>query len=289
MFDRTRAFAVAAGTAFAALGCGNAGGSAPADWQTFSSQRQHAGEERLQANVEYAAGRFAVEPGGESSLYGIDMRYDANVYRPDVTYDAGRLNFRLEGSGSVRGRNLGDGHLRITLNPMVDTDLNLQFGAVRVELELGGMSLRNVSVQTGASETRLTVSQPNRVIADRVRLEAGAASFSAQGLGNLNARSLNVGGGVGNITLDFTGAWETDAEARIDVGVGALNLRFPRGLGVRIDRSGALSGFDGQELVRRGNSYYSADWDAAPRKLHITMNAAIGRVRVAWVDDAPIS
>lgn len=275
-------------TAAVAAGCGNAGSTGSADWQTFSSQRQVSGEQRFRADVEYAAGRFTVEPGVDQTLYSIDMRYDANVYRPNPAYEDGLLVFRLDG-GTVRGRNIGDNHLRLAVSPAVETDLELSFGAVRAELELGGMSLRNVSVQTGASETRLTVSQANRVVADRVRLEAGAASFNASGLGNLNARSMTVSGGVGNITLDFAGAWESDMEARIDVGVGALNLRFPRGLGVRIDRSGALSGFDGQELVRRGNSYYSADWETAPRKLHVTMNAAVGRVRVAWIDNAPVS
>jgi hypothetical protein len=266
-------------------GCGD-GRARSGEWQTLSTQRQVAGEQNLVVDVEYAAGRFSVAPTDVQTLYAVDMRYDANVYRPATVYEAGRLRLGLEGGGSVRGRNIGDGFLRLGVNPAVATALDLRFGAVVAEIELGGLSLQRVSVQTGASETRITVAEPNRLEAERVRIEAGAARLQARQLGNLNAAALSVSGGVGDILLDFSGAWQRDMTATIDVGLGALTLQFPRGLGVRISRSGALSGFDGQELVRRGNVYYTEGFDAAERKLEITLNAAVGRVRVVWTDDA---
>jgi hypothetical protein len=99
---------------------------------------------------------------------------------------------------------------------------------------------------------------------------------------------MDVSGGVGDVLLDFTGAWPADMAAKVDVGIGSLTLRFPRGLGVHVARSGALSSFDGQDMVRRGNSFYSQDWDTAARKLTLTLNAALGAVRVVWVDDSPV-
>jgi hypothetical protein len=268
-----------------AAACG--GGRGPAsDWQTLSSQRQVAGEDDLNMNIEYAAGRFSVAAAEPQTLYAVDMRYDANIYRPATSYDRGRLRLRLEGSGSVRGRNLGDGYLRLGVNPEIPATLDLRFGAVLAELELGGLLLRRVALQTGASETRITVGEPNRIAAEAVRIEAGAARLQARQIGNLNAGSLSVSGGVGDILLDFTGDWQQDMNASIDMGLGALTLELPRGLGVRVARSGALSGFDGQELIRRGNVYYSESWDAAAHKLDINLNTAVGRVRVVWVDDA---
>jgi hypothetical protein len=258
--------------------------SEPADWQQYATQRQHEGEERLEVKVEYGAGRFNVERAESRNLYSVDMRYDAAIFRPTAHYADGRLRVSMEGSGRVRGRSLGDGYLRLALNPDVPTSLDLQFGAVVAEIELGGMMLTDVSLQTGASETTVNVSAPNRVPAARVNLEAGAARFHARQLGNLNAQAVTVNGGVGNIVLDFSGEWSQDMTANISVGVGTLTIVVPRGLGVEVRRSGVLSGFDGQELVRRGDAYYSADWDVASRRLSINLNAAIGRVRVSWTD-----
>jgi hypothetical protein len=280
------AIVVALSAATLAAACDVRRSVGESDWQTLSTQRQLAGEPALDVELEYAAGRFAVAPAEQGTLYSIDMRYDANVFRPTTEYANGRLKLGLDGRGTMRGRGIGEGHLRVGLNPSIPTELDLRFGAVRAEIELGGIALRRLGVQTGASETRISVSAPNQIAAEHVRFEAGAARFQARGLGNLNASRLSLSGGVGDILLDFGGEWQRDLSASVDVGIGALTLELPRGLGVRVSRSGVLSGFDGQELIRRGNVYYSEDWETAPRKLDITLNAAIGNVRVVWRDDA---
>jgi hypothetical protein len=74
--------------------------------------------------------------------------------------------------------------------------------------------------------------------------------------------------------------------ATIDVGLGSVTLELPRGLGVRIQRRGRLATFDGQELTQRGDAYFSHDWESAERRLDITLNAALGTVRVVWTDGA---
>ena len=42
-------------------------------------------------------------------------------------------------------------------------DLELEFGAVRADIDLGGLSLTTLSVETGASESLLDVSLPNPI------------------------------------------------------------------------------------------------------------------------------
>lgn len=258
--------------------------AAAQDWRSITTFRQLADEEMLRVDVEYGAGRFEVGPGAGNLLYRANLRYDADVFRPITSYGNGRLRLGFEG-GSIRGRNLKAGHLQLLLGQRVPLDLSLKFGAAEADLELGGLRIREAQISTGASRTDVAFSQPNPEVCRSLRLEVGAAQFQARGIGNLNAERMTVSGGVGEVTLDFTGRWRTNLTADIDMGLGALNIRVPRGLGVRVRKSGILASFDSQGLVKRGDVYFSEDWERADHRLTINIDAALGAIRLAWVDE----
>lgn len=258
--------------------------AAAQDWRTITTFRQLADEEMLRVDVEYGAGRFEVAPGAGNLLYRANLRYDADVFRPITSYGNGRLRLGFEG-GSIRGRNLKAGHLQLLLGQRVPLDLSLKFGAAEADLELGGLRIREAQISTGASRTDVAFSQPNPEVCRSLKLEVGAAQFQARGIGNLNAERMTVSGGVGEVTLDFTGRWRTNLTADIDMGLGALNIRVPRGLGVRVRKSGILASFDSQGLVKRGDVYFSEDWERADHRLTINIDAALGAIRLAWVDE----
>jgi hypothetical protein len=276
-------------TSLAALGlvaaCGSDRASAQQDWDTMTSSRSISGETGLRVNVEYGAGTLVLGSAPSGSLYRADLKYDRAVFAPRMEYGNGRLHVGMSGAtSSPRGRNIRGGELDVLLTRELPLDLSLQFGAAEANLDLGGLRVRNLELQTGASKTTLVVPQLNPQPCERATVHVGAARFEATGLGNLNTQRLEVRGGMGDIVLDFTGAWPTDMSARIEMGLGALTLRLPRGLGVQVNRGGALSSFDSQELLRRGNSYYSAGFDDAARKLTIALEASLGSIRIVWVD-----
>jgi hypothetical protein len=245
--------------------------------------RQRADEDLLRVEVQYGAGRFEVGAASESSLYRANLRYDAEVFQPLLSYTAGLLRVGLDNL-KVRGRNLRSGHLRLDLSRDVPLELKLEFGAARANLDLGGLRIRHARIATGASETDLTVSSPNLEVCRILELEVGAAQFRASQLANLNAERLTLAGGVGEVLLDFTGEWRNDLSADIKMGLGSLTLRVPRGLGLRVRKSGLLVGFDSQGLIKRGDVYYSENWDDADHQLTVNVDAALGSVRVAWVE-----
>lgn len=261
--------------------------AAAQDWRSVTYLRQASGEDRLRVNVEYGAGRFEVQPASAETLYRANLRYDSEVFRPVSHYRDGELRIGVDG-GNIRGRNLKSGHLQLRLGPTVPLDLNLKFGASEADIELGGLRIQSARISTGASKTDLRVSQANPDVCEFVELEVGAAQFTATGLGNLHAQRLKLSGGVGEVVLDFTGDWRTDMSADISMGLGALTLRVPRGVGVRVHKEGLLAGFDSQGLIKRGDAYFSADWESAERKLDINLNAALGSIRMAWVDAADV-
>lgn len=272
-------------TGAAALLCAAAPAAAQ-EWRTVTSARQVQGEQALRVEVTYGAGDLRVRPAEGGLLYRLQVRFDERQFRPVTEYDraSGRLRLGVEGlRRNQRVRN--GGSATVELSPRVPTDLKLEFGAGEADLELGGLSLRGVDLSTGASETRVRWSGPNRVQARMVKIAAGASSIRVRGLGNARAERLRFEGGVGEATLEFDGAWERNASLDVEMGVGSMTLRFPRDLGVRIDReSSFLSSFSAGGMVRRGNAWYSPNWDGARHRLTVRMNAALGSTTVQWID-----
>lgn len=261
-----------------------AGPSAAQDWKTISSSRRVAGERALEVDVEYGAGQLTVRPGSSGLLYDATMRYDAGMFDPSVRYAAGRLSVDMEGS-ELRGGNHEPGSLELALSPSVPLEIDLKFGAGRAEVELGGLRLRRASIATGASETQVRFSSPNTAEAEALEVQVGAARFEMSGIGNAYARRLDVEGGVGEIVLDFSGRWRRDLDVDVEMGLGSLRLVLPRGLGVRVRKSGLLASFDSQRFTKRGEDYYSEGWEKAEHKLMLDIDAAFSSIEVRWVDD----
>jgi hypothetical protein len=257
--------------------------TAAQDWRTINTSRRFADEELLRVHVSYGAGRLSISPGADNALFNATLRYDARVFTPLNQYHAGELRIGVQ-NARIRGRNMSAGRLELTLGTKVPLDLDLEFGAGEADVELGGLRVRQAVIQTGASETSVRVSKSNPESCSLAKFEIGAAKFYAEGLGNLNCADIDVDGGVGEVTLDFTGSWRNDTNLEIDMGLGSLTLRVPRGLGLSVRKSGVLASFDSQELVKRGNVYYSENFEKASRKLSVNLDAALGVIKVQWVD-----
>lgn len=258
------------------------------DWRTITQTRRHTAEAMLEVDVEYGAGQFALLPADAGTLYRATLRYDAEDFEPQVEYRDGRLEVGVDGHNRGFDRNDDDetGRLALALGSAVPLDLDLAFGAVEADLELGGLRLQSLKVATGASETELRFSDPNPERCRSIDLEVGAAAFRVRGLGNANAEQFHLEGGVGDIVLDFTGEWRQDMQAEIAMGLGSLEVQVPRGLGVRISQDSFLASFDADGFIRRDGDYYSEAWDNADRRLTLNIDAAFGSVDVRWVENA---
>lgn len=268
-----------------------AGAALPAsgqDWSELTRSRSVAGEESLDVRVEYAAGRFEVRPGDPGRLYRVYLRYDENTIRPDVDYGDGELSIEVEGH-SDRVRVGGDegAQLRLALPRSVPTALRLEFGAVRADMDLGGIPLTALSLATGASESTIRVSEPNRASIERVEMEVGAARFEARELGNLNSARIDVEAAVGDVTLDFSGEWRRDARVSVSMGLGALSLHFPSDVGIRVEKSGFLAPFDPRGLEKRGDTWFSPGFEDAERKVVVELEATLGSIDLTWGSSSP--
>jgi hypothetical protein len=261
------------------------GTRAQVSWRDVTMSRQVAAESTLAVEVGYGAGDLRIRPGGEGTLYRMQLRYDEGTFVPVAAYESGRLRVGVEGAnrrGSMR-RDISGGEMDLELATGLPMALQLEFGAVRADLDLGGLSLTDLHLRTGASETRLDISSLNPVRLRTARLEVGAADFTARRLGNLNTSDIRISAGVGKVTLDLDGEWQSDATVDVNMGLGSLDLVLPEGLGVRLVRKTLLTSLDTEGLVKRGDDYYSPDWDSAKRRITVDVDAAFGSIKVSWI------
>jgi len=255
--------------------------------RTVTLSRQVEDEQNLEVNLRYGAGHFSVGPAEAGVLYHMRLEYDEDVFSPLAEYQDGSLRIGTESLGRRfrLGNDRGAGEMELLLSRDVAMDLNMDFGAVKADIDLGGMRLTRLEMATGASQTFMDVSEPNRETMSRASLEIGAAEFTAMNLGNLNAEVIEIDAGVGSIDLGFSGDWQRSSRVSVDMGLGSLVLRFPRGLGVRLVMEDTFfTSLDSEGLVKRGDTYESLDYEDAEYQIDVDVDAAFGSIRVAWVN-----
>jgi len=259
--------------------------AAAQSWRTVTMSRQLTGESDMQVRIRYGAGRLDVRSAETGALYRMELRYDEDTFEPVAKYEGDRLELGVK---SVRNhinwpKNRDSGEMKLTLARNVPMDLDMEFGAVRADVDLGGLQMTRLELSTGASESRIDISEPNQLRMSSAGFEVGAADFHVRNLGNLNAEVITVDAGVGNVVLDFRGRWQGDANVSVDMGLGALELRFPEGLGVKVIKNTFLTSLDSEGLIKRGDSFYSLDWEEAEHQVTVTVDAAFGSIDVVWI------
>jgi hypothetical protein len=174
--------------------------------------------------------------------------------------------------------------MRLALSRSVPLDLDLQLGATKAMLDLGGLELQRLKLESGASETVLDFSSPNVARMDLLDVDVGAATFEARNLGNANASSIRVHGGVGSVDLDFGGQWTQDANVEVELALGKLSMHVPREVGVRVEVEKFLASFDQQGLQKRGDAYYTDNWDNAKYRIRLRASTTFGGIEIDRAD-----
>lgn len=256
-------------------------------WKTLTAARQVTNEENLRVKVQYGAGVLTVRRGDDGELYNALFHFDENWAIPRTEYAGGRLEVGL--SASETGNSdfsdwPDEASLELELAPGVPMDLDLDFGAGRAELDLTGLAVRKLVVNTGASESVIRVDEVNRERMESARINVGAADLRVLGVGNMNAERVTVKSGLGSVVLRLDGEWPDDGYLVVEMGLGALELQVPRSLGVRLRRPGSLlASIETDGLEKRGKVYQSVNWESAERKIEIEITAVLGSVDLEWI------
>ena len=255
----------------------------------YTTSRQFHGEVRLDARIEFGGGTLEVRAGRPGSLYTLQLAYDDERFQPVSRWNAEQgavtLGLTSRGQGKV-GVNAGTQRqdARIEFSPQADLSLSLSLGAAVSVVDLGGLRLASLSLETGASQTEVRFSKRNAMRCTSANFTAGVAALAVTGLANSRCDSVAFTGGMGSVVLDYTGEWLGDARLDASLAVGGLTLRIPREVGVTITTERFMATFEPEGFARQGNRYASANLATAAHHLDVTLTTSLGGVSVEWVD-----
>lgn len=262
-----------------------AGGSRAAGAQELRSldvARQLHDSSTMLVRVRYAAGKLALRSTDSPVLYRMQLAYLPEAVRPLYSFTPTTRTLRVgaerRGMRMPGGDRTGDMHL--DLARAVPIDLDMELGAVEADLDLSGLRVGELHVESGASDAQLRFATPNVERMRSLDLQVGAASLRATGLANANAPEIRVQAGVGGVDLDFDGTWTQSVDLNVKVALGGVTVRVPRDVGIRVEAQKFLASFDSQGLVKRGNAYYSDNWETAAHKLNVRAQTTFGTLRV---------
>ena len=252
-------------------------------WQTFTVERGQTSANGLAVVVRHDLGQINIRPARDSVRYRASLQYDGRAVEPIYEFNADSNSVRIGSRGSSR-KTKGGGRrsatLDLTLGSVGPLALDIRAGAAQTDLDLGGLPITDLVVASGTSDSHVRFDRPNPVAMKRLTVSTGAASIVAARLGNANADEVVVRSAVGEIDLDLSGSWQRDAEVRAEVTLGALTIRVPMDVGVRLEVSRVLASFSHRGLVQRDGAYVSENWSTATRKLRISAETVIGFLKV---------
>lgn len=258
--------------------------------QTVTTSQKLEDTDEKRVSIEFSAGRLAIRPIDEGLLYRLRLRYNKDYFEPVTDLSGNRLHLGVERirkgfRGIFNWNSSGEGNeFDLELTREVPMDLHVNFGAGSAELDLGGLALTGLEFNTGASESRIKVSAPNREQILKAQFNVGAADFQLEQLGNLDAEDIEINAGMGSFEISLDGSWQRDALISIDMGMGSLELHVPEDLGFQLRKNSVLTSLDGvRNLVKEGNAYYSLNWDEADRNVTVDLDGALGSVTVRLI------
>ena len=257
-------------------------------WRTLDASRQLRDTAPLVVNVQYAAGKLELRPAAAGDLYTMHLKYDADRSEPVSRYDSLSHTLSLGLKSSHMNWNHGDqdaGAMQAQLSARVPLDLRFEVGAVEGDVQLGGLRITDLSLKGGAAEVTLRFDAPNPVSMRTMKLDAGAESVKVVKGVNAATDRIRANVGVGALDLDFTGVLTHDLDVQASVALGDFTLRLSPDVGVFVDAKTFLGDLSGSGLVKRGDGWYTPDYEKATRHVRVRLRAFVGGFKLRRTTD----
>ncbi len=250
------------------------------EMEEYTEEVSSAGVSSARVKIEQGIGELSVAAGDPALFFSGVFRTNVAEWAPAVSWQNGRLDIEQGTTTGMPGAG-AENQWELAFSPDVELDMELEIGVVDCELEMGGLALTRLSIESGASDLVLRFDEPNRAEMERLRIQVGAANVDVGGIGNASPRNVRIDGGVGNITLDLTGAWVRSSDIRISAGSGMLVLRLPRDVGVRVEMEGGLGSIEADADLHYEDGVYTNDaYGDAALDLLIEVTVGVGSVEL---------
>lgn len=149
----------------------------------------------------------------------------------------------------------------------------------RLEVKDSGVSIGIASLSDLAEYRSEWDLKLNEDVPMEMKIDLGAGT-SNLALGALALTSLNINGGAGAVTIDLTGDWQHDLDAKITGGVGDIDLSLPRDIGVRIEVNTGIGVVNADGFTRNGDTYTNDAYGVSNVTLEINIDGGVGTINI---------
>ena len=225
-------------------------------------------------NIRFGAGELHLDPGAKGDLVDGSATYNIPELKPEVKTNGSDItiqqgNDKLNSVPTMNNiKNIWD--LKLGDKPM---DLTIEAGAYEGKLELGGLSLNNLTVKDGAANVELSFASPNLTEMSVLRYETGASTVTIAGLANANFGTFIFSGGAGSYDLGFDGSLQRDATVTVDSGLSDVTLRIPKNVHVVATVEGGLSSVNTSSGWTQNGDTYTQSGDGPTLTIIVKLGA----------------
>ena len=243
----------------------------------------------MRLTIDLQEGEFTIQPGQPGSEIRIEGEYTPGWYELTESQDTdpatgvGRATIRFRGKvpgwakiiGGFGAPDPGRPTLTITIPRGAPLDLTLQMNLGRSEVDLGGLTLGEVSINATMGEHRIDFREPVAQPVRELRFNTSMGNVTLENLGNARAASINASGSMGNVIASLGGAWPPgeEADVRFEQSMGELTVRVPSNVRVDADVRSAQG-----ETTRSPDIKQPDDPKAPAVRLRVT--STMGNARV---------
>jgi hypothetical protein len=254
--------------------------------EEYDEQISADGVEEARVDIFFGAGDIDLMAGDPDLLLDAQFRTNVAEWVPEVTWDDGVLRVDHPNMEGIPNASNVENEWTLAFSPDVALEMDIEMGASDGSLDFTGLALTDLYLDTGAADLDVFFNEPNPVDMGDIRVRAGAANLDIEHIGNANPEEVQVDGGVGDMTLDFTGEWTHSAEIRVTAGTGSINLSFPEGVGVRVEVEGGLSSVDTDgQWSRSGNDYVNSAYGESDIELIVEVTLGLGSLDLDLVGE----
>ncbi len=248
--------------------------------------------EQLEVEIDFGIGELSLDANSKPKLISGNIFYYPTKWDPEIEYTerAGTgvfsvktdhdHKYEFDWGEDKRFKDI-DNELEFSMPTSIPIELDMDFGLGEANIDFTDLTLSRVMIDCGLGEMSVQMLKPNPMTCDILKIDTGLGEFNAEGLGNLNAREVDIEVGMGSADIDFRGQFTNDAEIDIEVGMGSLDLVLPENVNVRAKvHHNFLSSVDLDDFIKKGNHYLTEDWNSDWPTVYLDISVGLGSVDI---------
>lgn len=228
--------------------------------------------DELRVIFDCSIGNLVVKPSTDRYYINGDVQYNPLMPKPNLKFsdknNVAKLDFVINPKGTDINSNalnslINKGNDNYVINffmpKKISTDLKLDFGLGKVDLDFSGLRVTGLVMDCGFSDVNMRSEKPNIVKCDNISISTGVSDFNSSSLGNFNASKYYFDVGAGSAQIDMSGSANRDTKVKIDVTLGSLELKLPANTNIDliIDQN-LLSSINIRDLLSDGEGKYKS-------------------------------